>query len=73
MAAIAERAGVGKPALDRRFADKAELVAAAIAKSLPAMTASAGPSPGDARIACAACSSNRFRSIRPGMPPSSGA
>jgi AcrR family transcriptional regulator len=37
MAAIAERAGVGRPALYRRFRDKADLVAAAIARALPPM------------------------------------
>jgi AcrR family transcriptional regulator len=39
MDAIAARAGVGKPALYRRFADKAELVVAAIGRALPPMPA----------------------------------
>jgi AcrR family transcriptional regulator len=37
MAAIAERAGVGKPAIYRRFASKQDVVMAAIASALPAM------------------------------------
>ena len=37
MDAVAQAAGVGKPAIYRRYRDKAELVAAAIATQLPAM------------------------------------
>ena len=37
MEAVAAEAGVGKPAIYRRFADKAELVAAAIAEQLPVL------------------------------------
>jgi AcrR family transcriptional regulator len=44
--AVAGAAGVGKPAIYRRFSDKAELVAAAIASRLPAMEA---PDLGDTR------------------------
>lgn len=38
MAAIAERAGVGKPAIYRRFTGKQDVVMAAVAGALPAMT-----------------------------------
>ena len=41
MAAIAERAGVGKPAIYRRFAGKADVALAAIATALPEMRAPA--------------------------------
>ena len=44
--AVAREAGVGKPAIYRRFAGKPELVAAAIDTALPPMRA---PAPGPAR------------------------
>ncbi|HEX7291067.1 MAG TPA: TetR/AcrR family transcriptional regulator [Conexibacter sp.] len=37
VAAVAERAGVGKPAIYRRFSDKAALVASVVARRLPAL------------------------------------
>ena len=46
MEAIASTAGVGKPAIYRRFRDKAGLVAAVIAGQLPALDP---PDPGDTR------------------------
>ena len=47
MAAIAERAGVGKPAIYRRFANKQDVAMAAIASALPELRAPAEP--GDPR------------------------
>jgi AcrR family transcriptional regulator len=47
VAAIAERAGVGKPAIYRRFASKEDVVMAAIASALPMLHAPA--TTGDAR------------------------
>ncbi|HVL94450.1 MAG TPA: TetR/AcrR family transcriptional regulator [Solirubrobacteraceae bacterium] len=47
MEAIAARAGVGKPAIYRRFADKRDVVVAAIARALPPMEPS--PAAGGAR------------------------
>jgi AcrR family transcriptional regulator len=44
--AVAERAGVGKPAIYRRFADKAALVTAAISRRLPGLDV---PDRGDTR------------------------
>jgi AcrR family transcriptional regulator len=44
--AVAERAGVGKPAIYRRFRDKADLVAAVLRAELPRMEP---PPPGPAR------------------------
>jgi AcrR family transcriptional regulator len=46
MEAVATAAGVGKPAIYRRFSDKAELVAAVIAEQLPALEV---PDLGDTR------------------------
>jgi AcrR family transcriptional regulator len=46
MEAVAAEAGVGKPAIYRRFRDKAELVAAALGTALPPMAA---PDHGDTR------------------------
>ena len=46
MAAVAERAGVGKPAIYRRFRDKAELVTAVVATRLPVLEV---PELGDTR------------------------
>ena len=46
MEAVAAQAGVGKPAIYRRFRDKAELVAAALETALPPMAA---PDYGDIR------------------------
>jgi AcrR family transcriptional regulator len=46
MEAVAMAAGVGKPAIYRRFSDKAELVAAVIAEQLPALEV---PDLGDTR------------------------
>jgi AcrR family transcriptional regulator len=46
MGAVAERASVGKPAIYRRFRDKADLVTAVVARRLPVMDV---PDLGDAR------------------------
>ena len=45
VAQIAERAGVGKPAVYRRYANKTQLVVAAIRASLPEFAAPAGRTP----------------------------
>jgi AcrR family transcriptional regulator len=62
MAAIAERAGVGKPAIYRRFASKEEVVMAAVAGALPELSA---PAP-------AAEPKRRFRAMIDAALPADG-
>jgi AcrR family transcriptional regulator len=59
MEAVAAEAGVGKPAIYRRFRDKAELVADVIRRQLPPMPA---PDLGDTRA-------ELWQAFRYGMPP----
>jgi AcrR family transcriptional regulator len=57
--AVAERAGVGKPAIYRRFAGKAALVAAVIAQQLPNLVV---PDVGDTRA-------ELWEAMAKGLPP----
>jgi AcrR family transcriptional regulator len=59
MEGIAREAGVGKPAIYRRFRDKAEVVATAITQALPPM-----PSPGEGPAR-----ERLWTVYRDGMPP----
>ena len=59
VAAVAERAGVGKPAIYRRYRDKAELVAAVVARRLQALDVS---DLGDTRA-------ELWRAVQVGFPP----
>ena len=56
--AVAKAAGVGKPAIYRRFGDKAELVAHVISRQLPVLEP---PELGDARTAL-------WRAVQQGLP-----
>ena len=58
MEAVARRAGVGKPAIYRRFRDKSELVASAISRELPRLEP---PDLGDTRA-------ELWRSVEQGLP-----
>ncbi len=58
VAAVADRAGVGKPAIYRRYRDKAELVAAVVARRLPALEV---PDLGDTRA-------ELWRAVQVGFP-----
>lgn len=58
MDAVAEAAGVGKPAIYRRFADKVELVVAVIQRALPPMAPPTAADPED-----------RLRQLIAGLPP----
>jgi AcrR family transcriptional regulator len=57
--AVAEAAGVGKPAIYRRFANKAELVAHVISRQLPVLES---PDLGDSRA-------ELWRAVEQGLPP----
>jgi AcrR family transcriptional regulator len=56
--AVAEAAGVGKPAIYRRFANKAELVAHVISRQLPVLES---PDLGDSRA-------ELWRAVEQGLP-----
>ncbi len=55
---VARRAGVGKPAIYRRFRDKSELVASAVSRQLPRLEP---PDLGDARA-------ELWRAVQQGLP-----